>query len=202
MRTPRARQQGFTLIEVMVALALMALLSVISWRALDSVERSNQHLLANTDDALALVRVLEQLQTDIAHHAGPTVLASNPLWDPTAKDGALLPPGIHWGEAQLAVVRSARDGRWQNVVWKTAEGSLQRWAGAADRKLPLPAASSREVMLASVRDFSARMWIPGQGWTAPDRAAIAQRSATGLEITIGREINGKTERYRKVVALP
>ncbi|MVW72507.1 type II secretion system protein J [Bordetella sp. 15P40C-2] len=202
MRKPLARQEGFTLIEVMVALALMALLSVISWRALDSVERANGHLVANADDALALVRMMEQLETDIALHAGPAILSSHPVWNPAAKNGALLPPGIHWGDSQLAIVRSAQDGQWQSVVWKATDRSLQRWSGVAARTLPLPAASSRESMLASVHDFSARMWIPGQGWTAPDRASIADRSASGLEITIGREVNGKTERYRKVMVLP
>src|SRR3546814_14883872 len=62
MRRARSAQQGFTLIEVLVALALMALLSLISWRALDSVERSSERLQASSDDTLALVRVLGQIE--------------------------------------------------------------------------------------------------------------------------------------------
>src|SRR3546814_4811983 len=50
MRRARSAQQGFTLIEVLVALALMALLSLISWRALDSVERSSERLQARSEE--------------------------------------------------------------------------------------------------------------------------------------------------------
>ncbi|WP_370657043.1 PulJ/GspJ family protein, partial [Klebsiella pneumoniae] len=48
-RQQRPSQQGFTLIEVMVAIMLMALVSVIAWRGLDSVTRADQHLQASTE---------------------------------------------------------------------------------------------------------------------------------------------------------
>ena len=42
-------QQGFTLIEVMVAILLMAVVSLIAWRGLDSVTRADSHLQASSE---------------------------------------------------------------------------------------------------------------------------------------------------------
>ncbi|MGB6105969.1 MAG: prepilin-type N-terminal cleavage/methylation domain-containing protein, partial [Pusillimonas sp.] len=67
-------QRGFTLIEVLVALALMALLSIISWRALDLVERSSNRLNASADDTLALLRVLGQIESDVSQSASADIL--------------------------------------------------------------------------------------------------------------------------------
>ena len=49
-------QRGFTLIEVMVAIMLMALVSMIAWRGLDSVTRADQHLQASTEQTEVLLR--------------------------------------------------------------------------------------------------------------------------------------------------
>ncbi len=48
------RQQGFTLIEVMVAILLMAVVSLIAWKGLDSVTRAD-----------SLLRALNQMQRDV-----------------------------------------------------------------------------------------------------------------------------------------
>jgi len=201
MKGARSVQQGFTLIEVLVALALMALLSLISWRALDTVERSSERLHASTDDTLALVRVLGQIESDIGRHAGDDVLPSGMRWDPSAPAGALLPPGIRWHDPVLSLVRSAQGGAWQQVAWGKENGTLRRAAGPAVRTLPLPEARTSEVMLEHVSVFAVRAWIPGQGWTLPESNG-RQRSATGLEIVIGRQRDGHDEIYRKVMQLP
>src|SRR5690606_3560545 len=103
-------QQGFTLIEVLVALALMALLSVISWQALDLVERSSGRLNASTDDTQALLRVLGQIESDIRRYANADILppqaagpASSPA-QPAASANAGLPAGILWTEPVLTIV--------------------------------------------------------------------------------------------------
>lgn len=201
MRRARPAQQGFTLIEVLVALALMALLSLISWRALDSVERSSERLQTRSDDTLALVRALGQIESDIARHAGDDILPGGMQWNPSARTGALLPPGIQWRDPVLSLVRSARGGAWQQVAWGQENGTLRRAAGPAARTLPLPEARASEVMLEDIDVFAVRAWIPGVGWILPG-AANTQKSATGLEITIGRRHNGRDEIYRKVVQLP
>src|SRR5690606_16127282 len=89
-------QQGFTLIEVLVALALMALLSIISWQALDLVERSNTRLIARSDDTLALVRVFGQIESDIRRHADADILPPPPKLPGAPSKAVALPAGIAW----------------------------------------------------------------------------------------------------------
>lgn len=195
-------QQGFTLLEVLIALALMALLSIISWQALDMVERSSKRLNANANDTLALVRVLGQIESDISRHAGNDILPSSPTQaGPAAARGGMLPAGIHWAAPVLTVVRSAYDGAWQQVAWGKDGNTLRRAVGPAVNALPLPGAGAGDAVLEQVQNFTVRAWIPGQGWSVPNATGV-QSAATGLEIVIERQHNGVSETYRKVVLLP
>ncbi|KAJ8137133.1 hypothetical protein OY671_009654, partial [Metschnikowia pulcherrima] len=55
--TPRSATSsgiaGFTLIEVIIAIMIMAIISLISWRAIDSVASTSRKLDQHTDDASA-----------------------------------------------------------------------------------------------------------------------------------------------------
>ena len=51
----RNKQQGFTLIEVMVAIMLMALVSLIAWRGLDSIGDGSERLQRASD--LSLIHI-------------------------------------------------------------------------------------------------------------------------------------------------
>jgi general secretion pathway protein J len=63
MRSPH--QRGFTLVELLVALVIMALLALLSWRGLDGMTRVQSQTQANTDGVLALQAGLSQWQTDL-----------------------------------------------------------------------------------------------------------------------------------------
>src|SRR5690606_19429422 len=118
----RPDQSGFTLLEVLVAISLMAVLSILSWRALDTTARSNERLDASTDMTLGLMRVLGQLETDIAQHAVKNVLPPGSPFFPAGRPASVLPPGILWNASGLSIIRASQAGRWQQVVWSLKDG--------------------------------------------------------------------------------
>lgn len=58
-------QCGFTLVELLVALVVMALLALLSWRGLDGMTRVQSQTQSHTDGVLALQAGLAQWQTDL-----------------------------------------------------------------------------------------------------------------------------------------
>lgn len=58
-------QVGFTLVELLVALVVMALLALLSWRGLDGMTRVQSQTQSHTDGVLALQAGLAQWQTDL-----------------------------------------------------------------------------------------------------------------------------------------
>lgn len=181
----RHAARGFTLLEVLVALALMAALSLMSWRALDATERSGERLAAHADDTQGLIRVLGQLEADLQHHVGTEAQAYADTWK----------------APRLQLIRSEQEGRWQHVVWKLEDGRLQRASGAPSGRLPLPDPTPGFTMLENVRAFTVRGWLPQAGWT--DLSEITPpAAAAGIEIAIVRHRAGVDETYRKVVLMP
>ena len=59
------RHAGFTLLELLVAVALMAILAVLSWRGLDSVLTSREHIMRHTDETRAISVLFSQLDEDL-----------------------------------------------------------------------------------------------------------------------------------------
>jgi general secretion pathway protein J len=80
MRKPRTdlAVQGFTLIEVLVAIGVMALMSLMVWRGLDGMLRAQSSLQTRADEVRTLQAGLAQWQTD---HDQLAELPGIPSWD-------------------------------------------------------------------------------------------------------------------------
>ena len=211
MREVHNSQQGFTLIEVLVALTLMALVSLISWRGLETVHNTGAHLDERAEETLSLLRVLGQIERDILLHAGPDILPG-PVVGLTdnVQANTGMPPGIVWdANTGLGLVREAGNGNWQQLRWYLDDGRLIRATGVPSHRLPLPAAEKSAIVLQQVRALTVKVWHPAQGWVNPAQSVAANprvrgggEGPIGLEITLYRQGPAGDKPYRKVVLLP
>ena len=98
---PRDAVAGFTLIEVMIAIVIMAVLSLIAWRGLDSMSRANVQLQERSEDTAQLMRTLQQLQRDLAWRTTIELPASG--MEAQARDGAPSTADGRWHACLLLI---------------------------------------------------------------------------------------------------
>jgi general secretion pathway protein J len=216
LRRPQPGPAGFSLIEVMVAMAIMAMLSLIAWRGLDSMTRSHTQLRMRTEETDQLMRVLQQIERDVAWRTTTELPDVASGGAPPAARGAsprvpLLPAGmaahrsipvpfsIEWVRAAPAA-----PGQWQRVQWWAQGGVLYRAAGAASATYPLPAPSrqDRVAVLNGVAAFEVRAWAPGAGWRPLPAVDEVRSAASGIEVVLKiRRTEGPPLSYRRVVPL-
>jgi len=195
-------QQGFTLIEVMVAIMLMAVVSLIAWRGLDSVTRADQHLQASSEQTEVLLRALNQMQRDISLRASVELNAPDPAKNSAEKVDGLAAVTVRSSDSKgfrLDIIRSAPiagDGL-QRVRWWLKGDSLYRAAAPARDRYPLPAAKDGVVVLSGVRDLQVRVWEADKGWR--QLSGNRREDPLGLEISLVRETPQGVEKYRQVV---
>ncbi|MGY2134997.1 type II secretion system protein GspJ [Pseudomonas reactans] len=195
-------QQGFTLIEVMVAIMLMAVVSLIAWRGLDSVTRADQHLQASSEQTEVLLRALNQMQRDISLRASVELVATDVAQDEAPKTEGLAAVTVRSSDSKgfrLDVIRSAPaagDGL-QRVRWWLKGDSLYRAAAPARDRYPLPAAKDGVVVLKGVSDLQVRVWEADKGWR--QLSGNRREDPLGLEISLVRQTPQGAERYRQVI---
>lgn len=195
-------QQGFTLIEVMVAIMLMAVVSLIAWRGLDSVTRADQHLQASSEQTEVLLRALNQMQRDISLRASVELVETDRAQDQTPKTEGLAAVTVRSSDSKgfrLDVIRSAPmagDGL-QRVRWWLKGDSLYRAAAPARDRYPLPAAKDGVVVLTGVSDLQVRVWDADKGWR--QLSGNRREDPLGLEISLVRQTPQGVEKYRQVL---
>jgi general secretion pathway protein J len=117
------KQRGFTLVEVVVGLALMAVLAVLSWRGLDTMVRTRDSTQARIDAVAAAQIGLSQWRADLnAMHGVPGVLGGNSL----AWDGRVMRLLRRSGSPQA----QGQDAGLQVTAWTVRDGQWRRWQSA------------------------------------------------------------------------
>ncbi|MDH0301513.1 MULTISPECIES: prepilin-type N-terminal cleavage/methylation domain-containing protein [unclassified Pseudomonas] len=191
------RQRGFTLIEVMIAILLMAVVSLIAWRGLDSVSRADLHVRQAGDDHQAVLRVLQQLERDLALRA--TVELVEPPLPGREPPGKPLLPAVRARADRLELVRTGAvpGSGLQRIRWYVRAGTLYRAAAPLRERYPLPAPKAGVAVLDNVTAFSLRSWQPKGGWQVA--RSEARDDPAGLEIRLDRRGRQGEEHYRQVL---
>jgi len=112
-RRARATACGFTLVEVLVALAVMAVIAGMAWQGIDAMVRSRDAAQASSQATLRTGIALAQWERDLW-----AVLATGVV------------PVLRFDGANVRMTREAADGRVQVVVWSRREGAWWRWASS------------------------------------------------------------------------
>jgi general secretion pathway protein J len=113
-KMPRCQQAGFTLVELLVAIVIMALLALLSWRGLDGMTRVQTATQTNTDGVLALQAGLSQWQTDLdALVVQPNIYAVSGL----DYDGQVLRLTRRYAETGEDTKNATNDDSIRVVAW-------------------------------------------------------------------------------------
>lgn len=117
LRHAPQRRRGFTLVEVLVAMLIMAILATVTWQGLDGILRAREASKAALDRTQRLGTVLAQWEQDLlALHQTQAVR------------------GLHFDGRTLRLTRRT-EGGVMLVAWALREGRWQRWAGPTFTRL-------------------------------------------------------------------
>lgn len=192
------RDQGFTLIEVLVSIAVMALMMAMVWRALDGMYRAQQRLQSQEQDLQVLDAALAQWRRDLDQ---ALELQGVPAWD---WDGKVLRMTRACGPTGVLVCvvawtwragaggpggNGSTDGmgvgawlRWQSQPLVLRRAWHDAWALALQwGRTPTPATQPGEVALlpmAAWRLFVSR----GDGWSNPLSSAISAQASVAPQM--------------------
>lgn len=202
-------QSGFTLVELLVALAIFAIMSMMSYRALDSVFQTRQHLNEETARLRDVALLFARLDDDFTTLLDRRPRNADNLLDDALRLTAFLPGA---DDATLVFTRSGFAGSTgiaatpQRVGYRLKDGTLELvlWPSldAAPRTLPqaFPA-------LGQVREAKWRAMDRGGNWQNVWRStpvggtpALGTSSAypAALELTI---LLSSGEQFTRVFAL-
>lgn len=139
--------RGFTLVELLLALTLFSIMSLLAWRGLDTVLRSRAAVEAPGRAALELAAAWSQLETDLS--AARTVA-------PLFTSGSAMPrvPYIVASTQTIALLRAPAQcaGCWEGVVYDSgadANATVLRRRTTAMYTDPGTAQAAVEILLAS-----------------------------------------------------
>lgn len=183
MSTVLRSQRGLTLIELMVALAIFAILGVLSYRALAEVATSRDRLESSFERWRAIGRSMQRIDTDLLQAvtpgdqrgaAGVPTAATS-----TSTPAMLLGRAANGGGPEFQFLRLDDSRGVRRVGFRLADGRLEwlRWSGREPLGEP-----SVEPLLDNIRDLRWRFlynnnrldaWPPGdRRATLPDAVIL------------------------------
>ncbi|MBS1186981.1 MAG: prepilin-type N-terminal cleavage/methylation protein [Burkholderiaceae bacterium] len=193
------RSRGLTLVELLVAISILAVVAVLGWRGLDSIIRSRAALTDDIEQVRSMQLTFAQMQRDCEQLARATALNSRTV--------------LSVGNNSLTLVRNVvaenQPLQLQVVSYRLLDGKLLRGESASTRNLrdldalwrsAVDGDAAVVVLQAGVAGMNFRYW-PGNadGWRSLPSGALTLPAAasgmpTGLEVTLqpaGRDVTVK-----------
>jgi general secretion pathway protein J len=119
------RRAGFTLVELLVAISILAIVAVLGWRGLDGIVRARISLAEQMETTRGMQLAFAQMQSDGEHLAGENLLHGRPY---------LLPEND-----RMTLVRTVftenEPTRLQVVAYRVRDGVLTRRESVGTRDL-------------------------------------------------------------------
>ncbi|WP_321874450.1 PulJ/GspJ family protein [Burkholderia ubonensis] len=196
------RARGFTLIELMIAIAILAVVAVLAWRGLDQIMRGRDKVSSAMEDERIFAQMFDQMRIDARR---------------AATDDEAGQPALGVAGNTLQIVRAfdapGAAPRLQVIRYRIAAGRVVRYASPpladANRlrdtlKNPDVEGWSSVALMGGVGAIDAKLYVPRVGWTTNVQTAdeaLAQnndaikvpqlgnapppRAVTGLQVSIG-----------------
>ncbi len=175
--------RGFTLLELLIAITVLSIVSLIAWRGLESLTHTRERLAPEAEQVRALLVTFGQIERDLAQVVNTQFvpLSSAPV---NVRDGQNAGMDL----VRFAPVTPGAPTAVQTVSYSLRDGQLVRSASPPMNEIGATADIEGRAanLLADVRTLRIRVWQPGQGWVPPSAAAIAdpRRPPPGLEIVL------------------
>lgn len=170
--------QGFTLLEMLLALSLMTLLAVLGWRGVDALLATQQRTHAASMQSAAIATLATQWLQDLDQMRGSEP-AQTWAFERSASGRALLrltrtgADGAGWSVVAWTIVPASDDGsptlyRWQSPSLTAVAQWQQAWAQAASISSMLgannPHTQLQPTPMLAAQDFDVQHWH-NQAWT-------------------------------------
>ncbi|WP_414161927.1 type II secretion system minor pseudopilin GspJ [Serratia sp. BNK-10] len=197
----RALQRGFTLVEMLLAIALFAMLSLTALTVFRGVLKNDEITQRKSTQLTQLQRALAIVERDLtqAQARAPT---GDKRWPAAPEFAVLQTAGEESGDFQLLLIRNG----WPNpqarlpratqerVAYRYRQGRLERLSYP---NLSSPQAAARSVLLLSeVTRFQLRFYRQGEWLTAWRAGGLLPQA---VEIAIDTPALGEV---RRIVTLP
>ena len=174
------KQAGFTLLELVIALAIFALLGLASWTLFDGVVRVQRGTTVHEAEFRRLQRAVAVIERDLLHVTEQPIML---------------------GQTQLQLQR----GNWRNpldqarserqaLTYRLDNGALWRDSRAEGTQI-----EQRQKLLDDVRHVSWRLFDRQAGWRSDWPTGQAVDAPLALEVQLS---TGRFESIRRVLLLP
>jgi general secretion pathway protein J len=175
-----SKQVGFTLLELVIAIAIFALLGLASWTLFDGVVRVQQGSMAHEREFRNLQRAIAVIERDVLHATEQPVVL---------REAQLQWQRGNWRNP-LDLPRSER----QALTYRLDNGALWRESQAEGASVV-----QRKMLLDDVRDLRWRLFDARTGWRSEWSTGPTVTAPLAVEMQVS---TGRYPAIRRVMLLP